>query len=140
MQFKPALLIIVFAAMPLLAHHSFTREYDSNTPVALKGSVTMLDFSNPHSWVFVNVKDERGSTISWGIELGPVNNLKRQGWSKTTLKPGTIVWIEGYRARNGSPTATARTLKGLDGKILFTSGPTSSPQSTAIKSFVQSPQ
>ncbi len=130
MKLKPSLLLgllLILSAIPILAHHSFAREYDGKS-ISLKGSVTMLDFVNPHSWLYIDIKDAKGQTVSWGIELGPMQELKRQGWSKTTLKPGVEVSIEAFPAKNGSKTANARTVKLSDGRTLFTAGSAMSPQ------------
>jgi len=121
-------LITLIAATPVVAHHSFAREYDSRNPVTLKGAVTMLDFKNPHSWLYIDVKDTKGMTVAWGIELGPMIDLRNQGWSKTTLKPGIEVAIDAFRAKNGSHTANARSVKLSDGRVLFTAGSAMSPQ------------
>jgi hypothetical protein len=131
MRAKRALLlslVILITATSAVAHHSFAREYDSRNPVSLKGTVTMLDFTNPHSWLYIDVKDNKGMTISWGIELGPMIDLRHQGWSKTTLKPGIEVAIDAFRAKNGSNTANARSVKLSDGRVLFTAGSAMPPQ------------
>jgi hypothetical protein len=88
----------------------------------------MLDFVNPHSWLYINVKDTKGKIVSWGIELGPVRDLQLQGWNKNSLKAGTEVAIEGFLAKNGSKTANARIVKLPDGRTLFTAGSSLSPQ------------
>lgn len=131
MRVKPTLLLgllMLLAAVPVLAHHSFATEYDSGKPVALKGSVTMLDFVNPHSWLYINVKDAAGKVVSWGIELGPIRDLQLQGWDKNSLKPGTEVSIDGFLSKNGSKTANAKSVKLPNGKTLFASGSGMSPQ------------
>ena len=131
MRTKPTLLLglfILMTAAPVLAHHSFATEYDTGKPVALKGSVMMLDFVNPHSWLYINVKDRSGKLMSWGVELGPVRDLQLQGWTKNSLKAGTEVSIEGFLAKDGSKTANAKTVKLPDGRTLFTNGSALSPQ------------
>lgn len=131
MRTKPTLLLgffIILAAVPVLAHHAFATEYDTGRPVTLKGSVMMLDFVNPHSWLYINVQDANGKLVSWGIELGPVRDLQLQGWNKNSLKAGTEVSIEGFLAKNGSKTANAKTVKLPDGRTLFTAGSALSPQ------------
>jgi hypothetical protein len=131
MKIKPTLLLAVFillTAIPILAHHSFATEYDTNKPVVLKGSVMMLDFVNPHSWLYINVKDTKGKVVSWGIELGPIRDLQLQGWDKTTVKPGVEVAIEGFPAKNGSKTVSAKSVKLPDGRTLFANGQGMSPQ------------
>jgi uncharacterized Zn ribbon protein len=131
MRTKPTLLLGVFvflSAVPLFAHHSFATQYDKDNPITLKGSVTMLDLVNPHSWLYVHVKDAKGELISWGIELGPIRDLQVQGWDKTTVKPGTEVAIEGFPAKNGSKTVSAKIVRLPDGRTLFATGSGMAPQ------------
>jgi len=130
MKIKPTVLlgILLISALPLLAHHSFATQYDTDKPITLKGSVVMLDLVNPHSWLYIHVKDAKGALVSWGVELGPVRDLQLQGWDKTTIKPGTEVSIEGFPAKNGGDTVSARTVKLADGKMLFAAGSGMAPQ------------
>jgi uncharacterized protein DUF6152 len=131
MKIKPTLLmgvLVILSAVPLLAHHSFATQYDTNKAVVLKGSVMMLDLVNPHSWLYVNVKDSKGALVSWGIELGPIRDLQLQGWDKTTIKPGTEVSIEGFPAKNGSKTLSAKTVKLPDGRAFFANDSGLAPQ------------
>jgi hypothetical protein len=131
MKIRPTLLMgicLVLSAAPILAHHSFATEYDTNKPVSLKGSVTMLDFINPHSWLYVTVKDAKGNLVSWGIELGNVRDLQLQGWDKTTVRAGAEVSIEGFPAKNGSKTLSAKSVKLPDGRTLFAKGEGMAPQ------------
>jgi hypothetical protein len=103
----------------LLLHHSFASEFDSTKPVELKGTVTRLDWVNPHAWIYVNVKDEKGSVTSWGFELGSPNHLMRHGWTREALKTGDVVTISGWRAKDGSNIANARAVRLADGKRIF---------------------
>jgi len=131
MKMKPTLLLgvlVLISAVPLLAHHSFATQYDTDKPITIKGSVMMLDLVNPHSWLYINVKDAKGQLISWGIELGPIRDLQVQGWDKAAVKPGTEVSVEGFQAKNGTKTISARTVKLADGKMLFASGSGMAPQ------------
>jgi uncharacterized protein DUF6152 len=132
MKAKPTVLmgavVILLAAIPLLAHHSFATQYDTEKAITLKGSVMMLDLVNPHSWLYINVKDAKGALISWGIELGPIRDLQVQGWDKTTVRPGTEVAIEGFPAKNGSKTLSAKSVRLPDGKTLFATGSGMAPQ------------
>jgi len=131
MKLKPTLLLgalILASALPVLAHHAFATEYDTNKPLTLRGSVMMLDFVNPHSWLYISVKDATGKLTSWGIELGPVRDLQVQGWDKTTVKAGADVTIEGFPAKNGSKTVSAKSVKLPDGRVLFAAGQGMAPQ------------
>jgi Family of unknown function (DUF6152) len=132
MKTKPTVLmgvfLIILSAIPLVAHHSFATQYDTEKAITLKGSVMMLDLVNPHSWLYINVKDAKGALISWGIELGPIRDLQVQGWDKTTIKPGTEVAIEGFPAKNGSKTLSAKSVRLADGKTLFATGSGMAPQ------------
>lgn len=101
------------------AHHSFDAEFDRNQPVKLTGSVTRVDWGNPHIWVFIDVKDESGKVSNWGVEGGAPNALFRNGWRKDSLKVGDIVTVEGSRARDGSLRANANRVTLPDGRRVF---------------------
>jgi len=98
----------LLAAMPVLAHHSFKAEYDSDQPVTLKGTVTKVIFTNPHVRIYLDVKDEKGKVTNWQLELGSPNLLLSQGWTLSSLKAGDEVTVDGFRARNGANAANAR--------------------------------
>jgi Family of unknown function (DUF6152) len=106
-------------AVPALAHHSFAAEFDDKAPVTLKGQVTKIEWLNPHIWMYVDVKDASGKTANWALEGGPPNTLFRQGWRKDSLKPGDIVTVEGWRAKDGSSIANMRTVTNAEGKKMF---------------------
>jgi len=93
------------------AHHSFSAEFDANRPIELKGIVTNVEWTNPHVWFYINVKDEAtGEVTNWGAELGPTHGLQRSGWRRDTLKVGESVTVSGFLARNGENRMNARTV------------------------------
>jgi hypothetical protein len=117
-------------AAPLVAHHAFAAEYDAKQFITLKGSLTTVDWINPHAWLHVDVKDDSGKVVNWAIEFGSPNALLRRGLRKTDFPAGTEVVIEGYRAKNGTATLNGRSVKLPDGRNLFTGGsaPDEQPQ------------
>jgi hypothetical protein len=92
------------------AHHSFSAEFDRDKPIQLSGIVTKVDWTNPHVWIYLNVKDDTGAVANWGAELGPPHGLQRSGWQRTTLKIGEQITVDGFLARNGSKRMNARTV------------------------------
>jgi hypothetical protein len=98
------------AAAPLLAHHSFAAEYDAKKPIELKGTITKVDWMNPHVYFYLDVKDEAGNITNWGFEMGPPNGLQRSGWTRNTMKIGDEVIVEGTLAKDGSNQANARSV------------------------------
>jgi Family of unknown function (DUF6152) len=120
---------VLIAAFALLAaarfssaHHAFAAEFDVNKPVKVNGIVTKMEFTNPHAWIYVDVKDPDGTTTNWRFELGAPNALIRLGWKTDTVKPGTEVEITGFRAKAGGPVANGRSIKLADGRELFSGG------------------
>lgn len=111
------------AALPLLAHHAFTAEFDANKRVKIVGTVTKLEWTNPHAWLFIDVKDESGKATNWGFEMGSPNVLIRQGWRRSALKEGDRVTVEGYAAKDGSNIANARSVTLPDGTKVFAGSP-----------------
>jgi hypothetical protein len=99
---------LLLAAMPVLAHHSFSSEYDATKPVTLEGLVTKVEWMNPHVYFYINVRDEAGKVANWALEMGAPSGLQRQGWTRNTLQIGDQVKVEGTLARNGSKLANAR--------------------------------
>lgn len=93
-----------------LAHHSFAAEFDREKPIKLQGVVTKVEWTNPHVWIYVNVKDENGKVTNWGAEMGPPHGLQRQGWRRDTLKIGEQISVDGWLAKNGSSRVNARSI------------------------------
>ena len=100
----------LLAGVPVVAHHSFAAEYDADKPIKLTGTVTKIEWTNPHCFFYVDVKNEAGKTENWGFEMGNPNALLRLGWTRNSLKQGDTVTVEGSRARDGSLHANARVM------------------------------
>lgn len=110
---------VLLAAPPIFAHHAFSAEYDANRPITLKGSLTRVEWTNPHGWIYVDVKDDSGKPVNWAIEFGSPNAMLRRGLRKTDFPDGIEVVIKGYRAKNGTPTINGTSVKLPDGRNLL---------------------
>jgi len=119
-------MLVVMATIPLAppvsAHHSFAAEYDADRPVTLTGAVTKMAWINPHSWIYIDVKKPDGTVESWAVEAGPPGTLVRAGFTKNSLAPGTVIKVNGYRAKDGALRANGRDITLPDGRLLFVGG------------------
>jgi len=110
---------LLCAVAPLVAHHSFAAEYDKNRPIKFTGTVTKVEWMNPHIYYYVDVKDGSGKMTNYAVEGGTPNSLRRQGWGKDSLKTGDTVTVDGFMAKNGSNHVNGRTVTLPDGKRVF---------------------
>jgi Family of unknown function (DUF6152) len=119
---RALLLALLIARMPLSAHHAFAAEFDVNRPIKLRGTVTKMDWINPHSWIHIDVKGPDGKVTSWMIEGGSPNVLLRMGFTKDALPAGAEIMLEGFQAKDGSNRGVGKTLSFADGRKLFLGG------------------
>jgi len=112
----------LLSGQPVSAHHSEAAEYDSSKPVKVTGTITKVEWQNPHVWFYVDVKDEQGNVTTWGFSTAPPGALVRRGVTKDALKIGAVVNVQGSRARDGSNNASGRSVTFADGRNVLTAG------------------
>jgi hypothetical protein len=98
---------MALAAVPAIAHHAFSAEFDDKQPVKMTGTVTKIEWQNPHTWFYIDAKDDSGKVANWGMEMGSPNMLIRSGWTRNSMKIGDVVSVEAFRAKDGSNNANA---------------------------------
>ena len=111
---------LLLASVPAMAHHAFSAEYAADKPITLKGTLTKVEWVNPHGWVYLDVKGADGNVVSWAVEFGSPNALLRRGLRKSDFPPGIELVVDGYRAKNGSATINGTSVKLPDGRGLYT--------------------
>ena len=111
--------VFMLAGAPVVAHHAFAAEFDGAKPVTLRGTVTKMEWINPHAWLHMEVKGPDGKAVAWAVEGGAPNALLRRGWNKNSVPPGTQIIVEGFRAKDGSNRANGREATLANGQKLF---------------------
>jgi len=121
--------VMLWAAVPMIAHHSFAAEFDATKPLKLTGTVTKIEWMNPHAYFYIDVMDEGGKVVNWALEMGSPNGLMRQGWTRNSMKIGDQVTVEGSRAKDGSFVGNARsvTLASTGQRLFAASSQTQTP-------------
>ena len=134
MNLRIQLAVLALATLPMQAHHAFAAEFDVNRPIKLRGTVTKMDWVNPHSWIHIDVTGDDGKVINWMIEGGSPNSLLRRGFTRDSLPIGTEIVVDGYQARDHTLLrANGRNITFSDGRKLFlgSSGPGAPPDNAA---------
>jgi hypothetical protein len=121
LAFAALVLGLAVGALPILAHHSFSAEYDDTKPVKFSGTVTKVEWMNPHIWFYVDEKTADGATTHWAISGGAPGQLMRRGINKDVIQPGMVIVVEGFRAKDGSDNANGTKVVFPDGRQVFTS-------------------
>ena len=119
-----ALAALLTSAMPAVAHHSLTAEFDTDRTLTLTGTITEMKWTNPHAWLYVNVKNEKGQVENWAIEFATPNQLYRRGWAREDLPSGGVVTVNGYPSRDKALRISSIDVKLPDGRTLFSGTPT----------------
>jgi|SRR5213594_1431262 len=121
MRTKLAIVIagLLLTALPVWAHHAFNAEFDGTREVKFQGTVTKMEWINPHAWIHLDVKNQDGSVTKWMVEAAAPNALLRRGWTKEALLPGTVINVQGYQAKDGANRANGSIITFNDGKKLF---------------------
>lgn len=119
---------LLLLALPVAAHHSFYAEFDQNKVVRLEGTVSKMEWVNPHSWLHIDVVNEKGETEQWKVEGGSPGVLLRLGWTRDSLPPGTKVVVNGFQAKDGSLRANSRNIEFPDGRTMEMGGSSAKPQ------------
>jgi len=107
---------LVGFGIPAWAHHSFSAVFDADSPIEASGTVTEVEWRNPHAWIYVDVEGDDSSVINWAFEMGSPNGLRRRGWSRDTVQVGDVISVSGYRARDGSNRANLASITLADGR------------------------
>ncbi len=118
--------VLILAAAPVIAHHSVAAEFDMNKPVTVTGTLTQVEWKNPHPWLHIDVKNPDGTVVAWQWELGSPNSLMRRGWRRSDLPIGGVITVQGFSAKEGiyaKPTGSTRMVRLPDGKELFDGPP-----------------
>jgi len=122
LMFMSIAMAMIPLATPANSHHSFAAEYNADNPVTLTGSVTKMAWINPHSWIYIDVKKPDGTVENWAVEAGPPGTLIRAGFTKDSLAFGTVIKVNGFRAKDGALRANGRDITLPDGRLLFVGG------------------
>jgi len=110
---------VMLSAASVVAHHAFSAEFDQDKPVRLEGAVTKTEWTNPHAWIYIDVKGADGKAVNWAIEMGPPSALLRRGWKKSSMQVGAVIKVEGFAAKNGKEFANASNITMPDGTKIF---------------------